>query len=401
MNILFLMKGYAVGGIEVVAATLASCFVRHGHHVVIATFSAPDPLTVARTDERVKIYTLGEYKCNQQNVAALRKILQEHQIQVVINQWGLPLVPCRVLNKANKGLSIKTIAVYHNQIDTNARIKDVEIALENCQNPLKRSLLLAKKAAFKFVTSKSMAYVYRHTDIYQVLSPSYVPLFSEFTGIHHPDHLMVQTNPVTLDSSDFSYSFDRKEKEIIYMGRIDYNQKRVYRVIDTWARLEAQFPDWRLTIVGDGVERKNLEKQVADYGSQHVSFEGFQQPRPYYERASILLLTSEYEGFPLVLAESMSFGVIPAVYNSYSAVGDIIDDGKDGIVIPYHQDGYQADEAARLLAGLMDDEGRRDAMALAAIEKSKEYSVESIYEQWMKTLYEIEHTESAIRNKNK
>lgn len=385
MNILFLMKGYGVGGIEVVAATLASCFVRNGHHVVIATFTPADDLTVARTDNRVIIHTLDGYVCSAANVSSLRNILIEDNIQVVINQWGLPLVPCRTLNKARQGLNIKTIAVYHNQIDTNARIKDVEIALDGCHNPLKRCLLKAKKAAFKLVTSRSMAYVYNHTDLYQVLSPSYVALFSKFTGIKHPDHLMVQTNPVTLDSSDFEYSIQNKQKEIIYLGRIDYNQKRVYRVIDTWAKLEAKFPDWKLTIVGDGVERANIEKQVADYGLKHVTFEGFQQPKPYYERASILLLTSEYEGFPLVLAECMSFGVIPAVYDSYSAVRDIIADDKDGIVIPYNQDGFKADEAAVMISTIMKDECKREQMALAAIKKSKDYSVDRIYQEWMRT----------------
>ena len=385
MNILFLMKGYGVGGIEIVAATLASCFVRHGHHVVIAAFCPPNALTVTRTDNRVKIYTIGDYVCSAKNVATLRYILQENHIQVVINQWGLPLVPCRTLNKAKRGLDIKTIAVYHNQIDTNARIKDVEIALDGCTNTIKRYLLNLKKAAFTMVTSRSMAYVYRHTDLYQVLSPSYVALFSKFTGIKYPDHLMVQTNPVTLDSSDFEYSIHNKQKEIIYLGRIDYNQKRVYRVIDTWARLEKKFPDWKLTIVGDGVERKNVEKQVADYDLKHVSFEGFQQPKPYYERASILLLTSEYEGFPLVLAECMSFGVIPVVYDSYSAVRDIIDDGKDGVVIPYEKNGYDADKAAGMLAQIMQNNSLRDMMAHAAIEKSKAYSVERIYQEWMRT----------------
>lgn len=376
---------YDVGGIEIVTATLASCFVRHGHHVVIATFSPPDALTVARTDDRVKIYTIGDYVCSAQNVATLRNILQENHIQVVINQWGLPLVPCQTLNKAKNGLDIKTIAVYHNQIDTNARIKDVEIALDGCTNPVKRCLLHLKRAMFTMVTSRSMAYVYRHTDLYQVLSPSYVPLFSNFTGIKHPDHLMVQTNPVTLDSTDFVCSFPKKQKEIIYLGRIDYNQKRVYRVIDTWARLEKKFPDWKLTIVGDGVERKNVEKLVADYDLKRVSFEGFQQPKPYYERASILLLTSEYEGFPLVLAECMSFGVIPVVYDSYSAVRDIIDDGKDGVVIPYEKNGYDADKAAGMLAQIMQNDSLRDMMAHAAIEKSKAYSVERIYQEWMRT----------------
>ena len=389
MNILFLMKGYDVGGIEIVAATLSSCFVRHGHHVVIATFNPPKELTVARTDSRVKIYTLDGYQCTGKNVASLRKVLLDNQIQVVINQWGLPFVPCKTLNKAKNGLNVKTIAVYHNQIDTNARIKDVEIAIEKCNNPLKRYLLQLKKAAFTKITSHSMAYVYRHTDLYQVLSPSYVPLFSKFTGIRQPDHLMVQTNPVTLDATEFEYSFAKKQKEIIYLGRIDYNQKRVYRVIGTWAKLEAKFPDWKLTVVGDGTERKNVEKQVRDYGLHHVTFEGFQQPKPYYERASILLLTSEYEGFPLVLAECMGFGVIPAVYDSYSAVRDIIADGKDGLVLPYHTDGYHADEAADMMARLMIDEEKREVMALAAIEKSKQYSVERIYEEWMETFKKL------------
>lgn len=170
------------------------------------------------------------------------------------------------------------------------------------------------------------------------------------------------------------------------MGRLDFVQKQVYRVIDTWNCLEERFPDWRLTIVGDGEDREKLENQVKYLGLKRVSFEGFQKPIDYYKRASILLLTSDFEGFPLVLAECMSFGVIPAVYNSYSAVGDIIDNGKDGIVIHYHKNGYQADEAADMVIQIMEDDAKREQMALAAVEKSKEYSVERIYEEWKKVL---------------
>ena len=341
---------------------------------------------VKRTNSVVRFYTIGDFKYSKESIDILRNILKENHIDVVINQWGLPYVPCKVLNKAKEGLDVKTIAIYHNSPDTNARIKDVEIALANTHNPIKKAILRTKMFAFKQITSKSMKYVYEHTDLYMVLSPSFVDIFKEFTGTANPDHLQVLMNPVTIDSSSFHYSFSQKQKEIIYMGRIDYNQKRVYRVIDTWAKLEENFPDWKLTIVGDGVERKNIEKQVATYGLKRVEFEGFQQPKPYYERASILILTSEYEGFPLVLAECMSFGVIPAVYNSYSAVRDIIDNGKDGIVIPYHKDGYKADEAADMLAIIMKDEDKREHMALAAIEKSKEYSVEKIYGEWEKVL---------------
>ena len=217
-----------------------------------------------------------------------------------------------------------------------------------------------------------------------MLSPSYIDDFKRFTGLTNVGNLQVQTNPITVEQDGFEYEVDKKQKEIIYVGRLDFVQKRVYRVIDTWNYLEERFPDWRLTIVGDGDNRRNLENHVKALGLKRVKFEGFQKPVPYYKRASILLLTSDFEGFPLVLAECMSFGVIPAVYNSYSAVGDIIADGKDGIVIPFHKEGFKADKAAELLSGIMEDDGKREVMAQSAIEKSKEYSVERIYEEWEK-----------------
>ena len=389
LNILFLMKVFEVGGQEVVTATLADTFIKKGHQVVIASFKQPNNMMVKRTNPSVRFYTIGDFKYSKENVDIVRKILLENHINVVINQWGLPYVPCKVLNESKEGMAIKTIAIYHNSPDTNARIKDVEIALSETHNPLKKAMLYAKMFAFKQITSRSMKYVYQHTDLYMVLSPSFVKKFKEFTGITHPSHLQVLTNPVTIDSSSYDYFLSKKQKEIIYMGRIDYNQKRVYRVVDTWAKLESVFPDWKLTIVGDGTARKDIEKQVKEYGLQRVSFEGFQQPKPYYERASILMLTSEYEGFPLVLAECMSFGVIPAVYNSYSAVCDIIDGGKDGIVLPYHKNGYDANEAAGMIANIIKDDGKREQMALAANKKSKEYSIEKIYSEWERVFHSL------------
>lgn len=389
MNLLFLLRTCEVGGIGVVTSTLANKFIEEGHHVVLASFLKPPAEMLAKFDKKVVIESLGGYTNNDEIVSNLRSLLISIKVDLIINQLGLPFLPCKVINKAKKGLNIKTIAFYHNSPDTNARIKDVEIALLGTHNPLKRAMLCAKMFLFKQITSRSMKYVYQHTDLYMVLSPSFVKKFKEFTGITHPSHLQVLTNPVTIDSSSYDYSLSKKQKEIIYMGRIDYNQKRVYRVVDTWAKLESVFPDWKLTIVGDGTARKDIEKQVKEYGLQRVSFEGFQQPRPYYERASILMLTSEYEGFPLVLAECMSFGVIPAVYNSYSAVCDIIDSGQDGIVLPYHMEGYDANEAAYMLANIMKDDGKREQMALAAIKKSKEYSVEKIYSEWEKVFHSL------------
>ena len=104
----------------------------------------------------------------------------------------------------------------------------------------------------------------------------------------------------------------------------------------------------------------------------------------------MLILASEFEGFPLVLAECMSFGVVPVVYGSYSAVYDIIEDGKDGLIIPKTNEGFNAVAMAEKMAVVMIDMRRLQQMALAAIQKSKNYSIDKIYQQWMGVIAEIQ-----------
>ncbi len=389
MNILFLMKTYEIGGQEVVTSVLAKSFNDNNNNVIIACFNQPNKMMVRRTCDAVKVYSLNGYSYSENNVVKLRDILISEKIDIVINQWGLPYIGAKVLEKAKKGLKVKVIAIYHNDPGTNARIKDVEIELSKTNNGFKQLLLIAKKNLYRFITSRSMRYVYNHSDVYQVLSPSFVERFKDFTGIKNPKKLMVQTNPVTIETGDFVFSPEIKEKEIIYVGRIDYNQKRVYRVIDIWALLEKKYPDWRLTIVGDGVERENIEKQAKTLGLKNVSFEGFQSPIEYYKRARILMLTSEYEGFGLVLIEGMSFGVVPAVYGSYSAVYDIVNDGVNGIVFPYQKEGFSAEKAAIQLQKIMHNDAVYNDMAEKAIETSKRYSVDEIYKSWEETFEKL------------
>ena len=381
-NILFLLKGLEIGGLEVVTAVLANKFVEEGHQVSVFSFLGGKHSIANRFDARIKLYQQDDYSRSKENVAKLRKVLVDDKIDIIINQWGLPYTPIKTARKAAKGLDVKIISVYHNAPSFNGRIQKLNIALMGCENLMKRLALRLMRFAFKKVTSRAMAYIYRHSDLFLVLSPSYIEEFKRFTGVSDDRYLQVLTNPITVEHDGYEYAFNEKQKEIIYVGRLDFVQKRVYRVIDTWNYLEERFPDWRLTIVGDGEDRENLENHVKYLGLKRVSFEGFQKPIDYYKRASILLLTSDFEGFPLVLAECMSFGVIPAVYNSYSAVCDIIDGGKDGIVLPYHKLGYNANEAAGMIAKIMTDDGKREQMALAAIKKSKEYSAEKIYSEW-------------------
>ena len=390
MNILFLLKSLETGGLEVVTAVLANKFVAEGHNVCVFSFLGGKNSIAKRFDERIRLSIAEDYSTSKLNVEKLRSMLVENKIEIIINQWGLPLIPIKTAKRAAKGLDVKIISVYHNAPSFNGRIQKMNIALMECENPLKRIALKTIKAAYRQVTSHAMGYIYRKSDLFLVLSDCYIEEFQNFTGVKDIRKLGVMTNPVTVDKSDYVYESGKKLKEIIYVGRLDFVQKRVYRVIDTWNYLEEKFPDWRLTIVGDGDDRANLEGHVKALGLKHVSFEGFKSPIDYYKRASILMLTSDFEGFPLVLAECMSFGVVPVVYNSYAAVGDIISDGKDGIVVPFCPEGYKADVAAKMVAGVRGNNEKRNAMAQAAIEKSKNYSVDEIYDKWIEIMKNID-----------
>ena len=386
MNILFLLRSLNVGGLEVVTATLANKFAQEGHSVHVFAFEKRRGLLVDRLVKDVRLTIAGRYRVNNDNVLLLRHILIKNDIDVVVNQWGLPLIPIKTLSKARKGLNIKVISVYHNDPFRNGRIGDIDVEIQRTNNCVLRSFLTVKRFVFRCITGFSMRYNYHKSDYYVVLSKGYISHFQKFTKLYKTSKLKVLPNPITVDSSGFRYNADNKECAMIYMGRLDSIQKRIYRVIDVWQQLEQCSHEWHFTLVGDGKERNSLIELVHKKELRHVSFEGYRYPRPYYEKASILLLTSDFEGFPLVLAECMSFGVVPVVYGSFSAVHDIIDDGKNGFIIPPTSKGFDAYSMAEKIQILMNDKAKLDRMAISAIEKSKKFSMGHIYQQWMEIM---------------
>ena len=343
-----------------------------------------------RLDDRIAFYVLSGYHVGHGNVATLRGILTSRHIEVVINQWGLPFFPALILKKAAKGLGVKTIAVYHNDPSTNGKLKSVELLLEKTGNPLRKFLLRMAHGVFKQITSASMRYVYRNSDRYVVLSESFVDGFRKFTRLKDTKKLAVITNPVTIETSGYELDLIKKCQEVLFVGRIDNNQKRVFRVVDVWAQVECVCPDWTLVIVGDGPDKVGMERYASSLGLRNIRFEGFRNPRSYYERASLLLLTSEYEGFGLVIVEAMSFGVVPIVLDSYTAVHDILEDGKDGRIVPYRsKEGFCPKAMAEMLLELMENQRSRERMAKAARDKSFLFSRGSVCTHWNKMLKDV------------
>lgn len=389
MRILFLMKVFEIGGIEVVTSILAKKFTDEKHEVSIVSLNKPNNEMLERLDKRIKFHTLNKFNAGLQNQKDLRRILIEKKIDIIINQWGLPFIPIRLIKKASKGLNCKIISAYHNDPKANAKILDCTIKKNQARHFLSKKIFEFKEKVYTYITGLSMKYVYNNSDKFVILSQSFTENFIEFTKLRNVDKLTVITNPTTICTKNFYFDPQKKEKEIIYVGRIDYNQKRVNRIVNIWKDIYRKYPEWSLKIIGDGPEKNNLKKIVNKEKLKNISFEGFQAPKHYYEKASIILLTSEYEGFGLVIVEAMSFGVIPVVYGSYKAIFDIIENGKNGYIIKPENKMFPLETMTRKVSEIIENKENNYQIAINAIKKSQNFSIEEIYQKWMDLFHEL------------
>ena len=97
----------------------------------------------------------------------------------------------------------------------------------------------------------------------------------------------------------------------LFVGRLDENQKRISRMLEGFCSAVRQRSDLRLLIVGDGPDRADCERRSQELGlSGRVMFFGAQEnPYPFFSAADCLVLTSDYEGFPVVYYEAMALGL--------------------------------------------------------------------------------------------
>lgn len=127
------------------------------------------------------------------------------------------------------------------------------------------------------------------------------------------------------------------QREEIYtflnVGRHTEEDKKITRIIESARKLKEDGKKFRILLVGDGKETNNYKNMVKKYKLQDkIIFLGRKiNPYPYYKIADSFLLTSEYEGFPVVYIESMILG-LPIITTDVSDSKDVIEN-KFGIVV--------------------------------------------------------------------
>lgn len=409
MKILFVLPFEVIpemGGIERVTHVLAQYFLKEGIEINYLYFTIKS-LKCIQSQQGINIYFLP----NQENIESIenqvyiRNIINNNRIDIVINQGGMTYSISKLLQKALVETESKLISTWHNMPYGYKLYRKIFINTLK-SNPLSFKTyvkkLIATPLSFlhyhkRFLSNVKISIESSNTCV--LLSDSYKNLMYNIFKVDKSNKIIAIPNPFPFNVTFSEPDILKKEKQLLFVGRFEYSQKRIDRLLRAWSIIEKEVYPWKLVIVGgDDGDKKEIEQKrefhrlrniEQSLHLKNVEFVGRQDPQTYYMESQIFCLTSSYEGFPMVLIEAMQFGVVPIAFGSYPAVFDIIKHERNGLIIAP----FNIKEYASNLKMLIFEEEKRMDMAREAIISSKNFSVENIGKKWIELFNELKCVE--------
>lgn len=207
---------------------------------------------------------------------------------------------------------------------------------------------------------------------------SVVFLTSEDARLARTHHILNVTHiPNPSPSVRCSEPMEKRELIVAAVARLD-SQKSVDYLIRAWARIASQFPAWSLRIYGDGPQLPLLRRLAARLQVE-VSFEGVvDDPMSALGEARIHAMTSQAEGWGLVVSEAAAVGTPTVAFDSGAGIRAQIIDGETGIIVPKNDLG----QLVQALEALMSEEHRLSQMGTNARAALERYHVARIIREW-------------------
>ena len=182
---------------------------------------------------------------------------------------------------------------------------------------------------------------------------------------------------------------DYKRNHLFFVGRLYRKQKGLDYLIDILKRIfmSEVSEKWDCWIIGDGPDSKWLKSEIINAGIENrvILWGERDDVQELYGQASLLLSTSRWEGFGLVVTEAFSSGVPVVAFNN-SGPAEIIYNGINGILV----DKYDVEKFAEKTLDLMKDSIKLKQYSHKAIERSTDFNIEHIVEQWNAFLSKVD-----------
>ena len=182
-------------------------------------------------------------------------------------------------------------------------------------------------------------------------------------------------------SNDILFSeYSQYSNIVIAVGRFSV-QKGFDRLLEIWRKVQDYSKDWKLLLVGNGECEGLLREKIEKYNlSDSVQLEqSTTRIYDFYKKAAIYVMTSRYEGFPMVLLEAKAFGLPTIAFDCECGPQEIIKDGKNGFLI---KDDDEDDFIKKLLLLIQNSELRKK-MSDNMLQGLDAYSEKNVMKQWI------------------
>ncbi|GAB2837329.1 glycosyltransferase family 4 protein [Streptomyces daliensis] len=169
-------------------------------------------------------------------------------------------------------------------------------------------------------------------------------------------------------------------------GRL-FAQKGFDLLIPAFGKAAEAYPDWELRIFGTGEKQEELRALINEHHLyNHVFLMGHSTTLDAeLSKASFYVLSSRFEGLPMVMIEAMSLALPVVAYDCPTGPAEVITDGKEGLLVPPED----IEALAEAMGQLMNDEGLRADMGAAALQTARAYAPEAVHPRWERLFTEL------------
>ncbi len=221
----------------------------------------------------------------------------------------------------------------------------------------------------------------KHADCVVTLTKEDRKTYSDYFG----DKLRVEQiyNPVEITKTQGEYNLH--SKTIISVGRLA-KQKGFDMLVDVADKVLKEHTDWEWIILGEGDERESLEKKIAQKQIDNLKLLGrVSNVAEYMQKSAIYVMTSRYEGFPLVLIEAKANKLPVVSFSCKTGPAELVQDGVNGYLINCYDIQAMADRICELIVS----PEKRVRFSNQSQDMTDILEYQTIIEQWIKIIESI------------
>ena len=372
ITILALHLGY--GGIENCISNLANSLVDDYEVNIVSTYKLYEK-PVFKLNDKIKIkYLMTDLKPNKQELKQSLKKLKlitffkelKKSLKILKLKKNLMI---EAIKNCDSDVIISTRDIHNNWLSKYGRDKTLKIGWEhNHHHNNKRYINKVTKSVLGL-------------DYFVLVSKDLTKFYSE----------KLKDKKVKCVYIPNSINFFPQEKakleteNLISIGRLSH-EKGYLDLIDIFKELHQKYPDSKLNIIGDGPDRKKIEKKIRDNKLEdYIILHGFQEKEyinKYLEKSSVYIMTSYTESFGLVLLEAFAYGIPCVAYSSAEGVNEIISDNWDGYLIKDRDE----NKMVKRICELLSNRNRRLIMGANGIKKAQEFNTQKTKQKWIEII---------------